>query len=159
DRLEAIVQESAPKDAGHDFAFSADVKRSLFKRFCTEEAALAFFRRNLWIDKYVWQSRRRAESLAGVNDSSNALNILSSLSFYMNQKSEVPFKILEGRSSTHSAWRIIRQADDDRLIDDIMEFGRSIAIAQLETKLIRIDTYEGWELVESAVNAVVRRAF
>src|SRR5260370_38355795 len=150
-----MLQGAAPAKAGHDYVFSADVKIRMFQRFCTEEAAVAFLTRNLWIDKYIWQNRRRAEKLVTAGDNPHeGLRILSCLWVYINQKSEVPFKVCQGLSTTVSAWRIIRREEDDCAIDEIMEFARSIALARLETGAVRIDQREGWELVSAAVNAV-----
>lgn len=159
DALESILQETAPAGADHNYMFSADVKRRLFKRFCTEEAAIAFFQRNLWADKYVGQQRRLAEKHVAANRHDEALDTLSSLWVYVNYKSEVPFKVVEGHSSSHSAYRVRRAPEDDRLIDDIMQFARSIALSHLGAGTTRIDTYEGWEIVTAAVDAVIRRAF
>jgi hypothetical protein len=157
--LEALLQETEPAGADYQYLFSPEVRRRMLKRFCTEEAAAAFFRQNLWIDCYVCHRRRVAEKQLVANLYHEALDTLSSLFVHINDKSRVPFKTVRGRSSSSSTFRIPRKHEDDRLLDDIMEFERSIALALFETGNIKIDTYEGWQVVEAAVGVVIRRAF
>ena len=64
DAIENIVQQEEPDAVGHGYMFSEDCKRVMFARFCTEEGASAFFRRNLWVDRYLLNRRRQAEALS-----------------------------------------------------------------------------------------------
>ena len=67
--------------------------------------------------------------------------------------------MVKDRSSSHCHFRIPLDSADEQALDELLEFERSIALAQLKSKSKGIDGYEGWKLVESAVNARTRQAF